>query len=114
MLRRRLRYVSRSVQCPGGLILCFLLVWCDIFVYCDSDYVGIPTALPLTFVYMLTMISILVRRVDVCPLVLPTAFPADEDNMNFAIISVGGSILAVTLTWTVWERPRDGSADSST
>ncbi|KAL0564053.1 polyamine transporter tpo5 [Marasmius crinis-equi] len=45
--------------------------------------------------------------VFVCVLfVLPTAHPVNQDNMNYAVVSVGGLMLIVGLTWFLWGRYR--------
>ncbi|KAK1234512.1 polyamine transporter tpo5, partial [Marasmius sp. AFHP31] len=45
--------------------------------------------------------------VFVCILfVLPTSHPVNENNMNYAVVSVGGVILIVALTWLFWGRHR--------
>ncbi|KAK1231737.1 polyamine transporter tpo5 [Marasmius sp. AFHP31] len=38
--------------------------------------------------------------------VLPTSHPVNENNMNYAVVSVGGVILIVALTWLFWGRHR--------
>ncbi|KAJ7574547.1 amino acid/polyamine transporter I [Mycena floridula] len=45
--------------------------------------------------------------VFVCVLfILPTASPATQFNMNYAVVSVGGIILIVGCTWIFWGRTR--------
>ncbi|KAF9256311.1 amino acid transporter [Marasmius fiardii PR-910] len=45
--------------------------------------------------------------VFVCVLfILPTSHPVNKDNMNYAVVSVGGLLLIVALTWTFWGRYR--------
>ncbi|KAJ3722991.1 amino acid/polyamine transporter I [Lentinula raphanica] len=38
--------------------------------------------------------------------VLPTAFPVNKNNMNYAVVSVGGIMLIVATTWFFWGRFR--------
>jgi hypothetical protein len=41
----------------------------------------------------------------VCVLfVLPTAYPVDVFNMNYAVIAVGGLLVIVTINWFWWGR----------
>jgi hypothetical protein len=41
----------------------------------------------------------------VCVLfVLPTAYPVDVFNMNYAIVAVGGLLVIVTINWFSWGR----------
>ncbi|KAF5373654.1 hypothetical protein D9758_000775 [Tetrapyrgos nigripes] len=43
--------------------------------------------------------------VFICVLfILPTAHPVTKDNMNYAIVSVGGIMLIVATTWIFWGR----------
>ncbi|THU84916.1 amino acid transporter [Dendrothele bispora CBS 962.96] len=45
--------------------------------------------------------------VFICVLfILPTAHPVTKDNMNYAIVSVGGIMLVVAATWILWGRFR--------
>ncbi|KAJ3801608.1 amino acid transporter [Lentinula aff. detonsa] len=36
--------------------------------------------------------------------ILPTGFPVNKNNMNYAVVSVGGIILIVATTWLSWGR----------
>ena len=41
--------------------------------------------------------------VFICVLfVLPTAYPVNALNMNYAVVAIGGVILLVSLCWLVW------------
>ena len=41
--------------------------------------------------------------VFICVLfVLPTAYPVDALNMNYAVVAIGGVILIVSLCWLAW------------
>ncbi|EEB91537.1 hypothetical protein MPER_10084, partial [Moniliophthora perniciosa FA553] len=45
--------------------------------------------------------------VFICVLfVLPTSHPVTKDNMNYAVVSIGGLLLIVSLTWLFWGRYR--------
>ncbi|KIK65291.1 hypothetical protein GYMLUDRAFT_93955 [Collybiopsis luxurians FD-317 M1] len=36
--------------------------------------------------------------------ILPTAFPVNKNNMNYAVVSIGGIMIIVTITWVFWGR----------
>ncbi|KAJ4478037.1 amino acid transporter [Lentinula aciculospora] len=38
--------------------------------------------------------------------ILPTASPVNKNNMNYAVVSVGGIVMIVTTTWIFWGRFR--------
>ena len=45
--------------------------------------------------------------VFVCVLfVLPTAHPVNSQNMNYAVVAVGGIMMLVGATWVLWGRFR--------
>ena len=43
--------------------------------------------------------------VFVCILfILPTAHPTDAQNMNYAVVAVGGLLMLTTIAWLMWGR----------
>ena len=36
--------------------------------------------------------------------ILPTAHPVNSQNMNYAVVAVGGILILVGLTWVFWGR----------